>query len=53
VLVTHRLSLLSLAQRVIVLQGGKVALDGPTAKIVAQLQAAATKPVAAAGMIRC
>ena len=49
VLVTHRLPLLALTQRVIVMQQGKIALDGPTQKVVAQLQAvAAGAPAAAA-----
>lgn len=38
VLVTHRMQLLSLTGRVVVLQNGKVALDGPTADIVAKLK---------------
>lgn len=40
VLVTHRMQLLPLAERVIVLQNGKIALDGPTADVVAKLKSA-------------
>jgi ATP-binding cassette subfamily C protein LapB len=40
VLVTHRVALLSLAERVIVMQNGKIVADGPTATIVAQLRSA-------------
>lgn len=49
VLVTHRMPLLALTDRVIVLQNGKVALDGPTASIVAQLQSAAAARGVVAG----
>lgn len=53
VLVTHRMQLLSLSERVIVLQNGKVALDGPTAEIVAKLKERSKAPapvrLAAAG----
>jgi len=38
VLVTHKLQLLSLVQRVIVMAGGQVILDGPTADVIARLQ---------------
>jgi len=48
VLVTHRLPLLSLTERVIVMQQGKVAIDGPTQKVIAQLQGAAGVAAAAA-----
>lgn len=48
VLVTHRVNLLALTERVIVMQGGRVAVDGPTAKVVAQLRKAAGAPAAAA-----
>jgi len=49
VLVTHRMSLLALTERVIVMQNGKVALDGPTASVIAQLQSAAAAHGAGAG----
>lgn len=45
VLVTHRLRLLSLVDRVIVMAGGRVRMDGPTAEIVAKLRP--TKPIRA------
>jgi ATP-binding cassette subfamily C protein LapB len=38
VIVTHRLQLLSAVQRVIVMNQGRIALDGPTADVVAKLQ---------------
>lgn len=38
VLVTHRLQLLSLVDRVIVLHNGRVAADGPTADVMAKLK---------------
>ena len=37
VLVTHRLQLLSVVQRVIVMAQGRIVLDGPTADVIAQL----------------
>jgi ATP-binding cassette subfamily C protein LapB len=37
VLVTHRASLLSLVERVIIIDGGKVVADGPRDEIVAAL----------------
>lgn len=37
VIVTHRLQLLSAVQRVIVMNQGRIALDGPTADVVAKL----------------
>ena len=40
VLVTHRVALLSLADRVVVMQNGRIVADGPTAMIVAQLRSA-------------
>jgi ATP-binding cassette subfamily C protein LapB len=39
VLVTHRTSLLSLVNRVIVVDGGKVVADGPRDRIMEALQA--------------
>ena len=38
VLATHKMSLLSLVQRVIVLAGGRVAMDGPTAEVLSRLR---------------
>ncbi len=38
VLVTHRLQLLSLVDRVIVLQNGRIVVDGPTAEVMAKLK---------------
>lgn len=56
VLVTHKISLLRLVQRVVVLVQGKVAMDGPTAQVIKQLRqrvstssAAASIATAAAG----
>jgi ABC-type protease/lipase transport system fused ATPase/permease subunit len=43
--VTHRLQLLSLTKRVIVLHNGRVALDGPTAEVVATMKSARLAPV--------
>ncbi|HWW65365.1 MAG TPA: ATP-binding cassette domain-containing protein [Sphingomonadaceae bacterium] len=43
VLVTHKLSLLSLVDRVIVLVNGRIGLDGPTSEVLARLKAASTK----------
>jgi ATP-binding cassette subfamily C protein LapB len=39
VLVTHRASLLSLVERVIVIEGGRVAADGPRDHVLAALAA--------------
>ncbi|HYI43030.1 MAG TPA: ATP-binding cassette domain-containing protein [Sphingomicrobium sp.] len=44
VLVTHRLQLLPLVDRVIVLVNGRVALDGPTADVMAKLKRPAKPP---------
>lgn len=38
VIVTHKLSLLNLVQRVIVMANGQIVMSGPTAEIVARLQ---------------
>lgn len=50
IMITHRLQLLSLVNRVIVMQNGRVALDGPTAEIMARLRRppAPTAPTAPA-----
>lgn len=37
VLVTHKLQLLALVQRVVVMAGGRIILDGPTSEVVARL----------------
>lgn len=44
VVVTHKLRLLSLVNRVIVMLNGRVALDGPTGEIVKALQGAPREP---------
>jgi ATP-binding cassette subfamily C protein LapB len=53
VLVTHKMSLLQLVRRVIVVAGGKIVMDGPTAQVLEQLRrsavAAATPTAVAAG----
>ena len=53
VMVTHKISLLSHVQRVILVVGGRVVLDGPTAVVLKRLQESASvapvKAVAAAG----
>ncbi|MBL0727351.1 type I secretion system permease/ATPase [Piscinibacter sp. HJYY11] len=46
VMVTHRPAVLELAQRVVVVDGGKVVLDGPKAQVLAALSGA--KPAATA-----
>jgi ATP-binding cassette subfamily C protein LapB len=38
VMVTHKMQLLSMVQRVIVMVGGRIILDGPTADVIARLQ---------------
>ena len=53
VMVTHKMSLLKLVRRVIVIAGGKIVMDGPTAQVVEQLHrtavaAAANSSVASA-----
>jgi ATP-binding cassette subfamily C protein LapB len=49
VLVTHKMSLLSLVDRVIVLVSGRIGLDGPTGEVLARLKAASTKRAIATG----
>jgi ATP-binding cassette subfamily C protein LapB len=44
VLVTHRLQLLTLVDRVIVLVNGRIAMDGPTADVMAKLKRAPKSP---------
>jgi ATP-binding cassette subfamily C protein LapB len=46
IMVTHRPAVLELAQRVVVVDGGKVILDGPKAQVLAALSGA--KPAASA-----
>lgn len=38
VLVTHRMQLLSLTQRLLVMAGGKIVMDGPTGEVLARLR---------------
>ncbi|MFD1612631.1 ATP-binding cassette domain-containing protein [Sphingomonas tabacisoli] len=44
IVVTHKLRLLSLVNRVIVMANGKVVLDGPTGEVVKKLQAPPPRP---------
>jgi ATP-binding cassette, subfamily C, bacterial LapB len=44
IVVTHKLRLLSLVNRVIVMTNGRIVLDGPTAEVVKALQAPAPQP---------
>jgi len=44
VLVTHKLQLLSLVQRVIVVINGQIVIDGPTAEVLKKLRTAAASP---------
>jgi ATP-binding cassette subfamily C protein LapB len=48
VMVTHKLSLLSHVRRVILIAGGRVVLDGPTAVVLQRLQGIAAAPTAPA-----
>jgi ATP-binding cassette, subfamily C, bacterial LapB len=47
IMVTHRPAVLELAQRVVVVDGGKIVLDGPKAQVLAALSG--QKPAASAG----
>ncbi len=47
ILCTHRQSLAALAPRFVVLEGGRIALDGPQAEVLARLRAAAQAKTAA------
>lgn len=47
VLVTHKMSLLRMAQRVIVVAQGKIVMDGPTAQVVKELRNRINPPSAA------
>ncbi|GAA0732360.1 ATP-binding cassette domain-containing protein [Sphingomonas japonica] len=49
VLVTHKMSLLSMVDRVIVMGNGRITLDGPTREVIARLQTSGTARVAPAG----
>lgn len=50
VMVTHRLQLLGIVSRVIVMQNGRIALDGPTKDVLARLRSSQPQtPTAAAG----
>lgn len=46
VLVTHKMQLLNLVQRVLVMANGKIVLDGPTKDVIARLSQAAEKATA-------
>jgi ATP-binding cassette subfamily C protein LapB len=48
VLVTHKLSLLSLVNRLVVISNHQVVLDGPKDQVIAQIQEIAKKEQAAA-----
>jgi ATP-binding cassette subfamily C protein LapB len=51
VIVTHRLQLLARVQRVILMGGGKVLIDGPTAEVIQKLQTKPTLPARPAGKL--
>lgn len=44
ILVTHRMQLLNLTRRLIVMSGGKIMMDGPTAQVLERLKAEGAKP---------
>jgi ATP-binding cassette subfamily C protein LapB len=48
VLVTHKLSLLSLVNRLVVISNHQIVLDGPKDQVIAQIQEIARKEQAAA-----
>lgn len=50
ILVTHKIQLLNLVQRVLVLANGQIVLDGPTKEVVARLSGASAKPAAKAAV---
>lgn len=52
VFVTHKPQIATLAQRVIVLQGGRIALDGPKDEVFARLQGGPAPQPRAAGAMR-
>lgn len=55
ILVTHKMSLLKLVRRVIVVANGKIVMDGPATQVIEQLRRsamAAAKPIAAAAGAR-
>ena len=51
VLVTHKLSLLSLVDRVVVLQGGRITHDGPTDQVLAALTSTGTAQLKPASQV--
>jgi len=51
VLVTHKLQLLGMVQRVLVLANGQIVLDGPTAEVMARFQAKTTPKSGPVGVI--
>lgn len=48
IMVTHKLQLLGLVKRVILVAGGQIVLDGPTEQVLARLQRPAAQPTNAA-----
>lgn len=51
VIVTHRMSMLSLAERLIVLEDGRVAADGPKAQVIAALNGNSESGASTAGAL--
>jgi ATP-binding cassette subfamily C protein LapB len=49
ILVTHRGSMLSLVDRLVVMDQGRIVADGPRDKVVADLQSGAIRNAARAG----
>ncbi|HVJ00182.1 MAG TPA: ATP-binding cassette domain-containing protein [Sphingomonas sp.] len=49
VMVTHKMSLLNLVNRVVVLAGGRVTIDGPTAEVLKRLQTSGVAQIKRAG----
>lgn len=50
IIATHRVPILSLTTRTVILQNGRLAVDGPRDKVLAHLAQAGTVPGAAAGL---
>jgi ATP-binding cassette subfamily C protein LapB len=46
VLVTHKMQLLALVQRVLVMANGRIVMDGPTKDVAARLTQSASAPAA-------